>query len=298
MLDLLNAKVSPVDEQAEYIDDLWFLLHDSEDEGEIVLGLTSYFDDSGSDDGSPLVTIGGPAMSRIQFKEFSKRWGRMLTKHRVEPPLHMSDFAGSGKYAGWYPEMKRALFLDASALINQHKLYSMSIAISQSEFRSELSEEVRKNLIGPYAFAFFIAIATHQTLSDNMKTGPLRTSYLVDTGFGREDQLREAHSVIVTLEKRAGGFRHTGALGFDTDDRVPALQAADVISWASRKRQLGGLTEGFEPLSEVLNQDRITAHAHIPLPKEGIKMLADPVNLWISMRGVVPNLSDVVRGLR
>ena len=264
-----------------------------------MLGLTSYLDDSGSDDGSPLVTIGGPAMSRIPFKQFSKRWVNLLAKYRVEPPLHMSDFS-VGKYAGWYPEMKRALFLDASALINQHKLYSISIAISQQDFKSELSAEVRKSLIGPYAFAFFTAIGIHQALSEQMKTGPLRVAYLVDTGFGQQDQLVEAHSVVVALEKVTGEVRHTGALTFDSDDNVPALQAADVISWASRRRQLlGALPEGFEPLNEVLNEDRITAHAHIPLPKDGIKMLANPINLWISRKGSMPRLSDlVVRRMR
>jgi hypothetical protein len=284
----------------EYLDDLWFLLHHSEDEDRLVLGLTSYLDDSGSDDGSKLVTIGGPVMSRIQFKAFSARWARMLSKHRVGALLHMSDFVGHGKHAGWYPEMKRSLFLDASALIAQHKLYSISIAISQDDFRSELSEKVRENLIGPYAFAFFVAVTTNQTVSEKSKTGPRRISYLVDSGFGHPEQLSIAHQVIVNLEIGMGGFRHTGALGFDTDDNVPALQAADVIAWASRKRQLAGvLPEGFEPLAEVLNEDRINLHAHIGIPKGGIKMLADPINNWLSRNGALPKLPDiVVRRLR
>ena len=241
-------------DQDEEIDDLWFLLHHSEEDDRLVLGLTSYYDDSGSDDGSRLVTIGGPAMSRIQFKEFSKRWARMLARHRIEPPLHISDFVGMGKYAGWYPEFKRSLFLDVSRLINEHKLYSFSVAVPQAEFKGELGEDVRRVTIGPYAFAFFSAVIAHQHISAKLKAGPLKNAYMLDCGFGYQQQLFAAHAVIVNNETLAGGFRHTGALAFSPDDSVPALQAADAIAWASRKRELNGsLPVGFEPLNEASN---------------------------------------------
>jgi len=286
-----------LDEQAEYIDDLWFLLHHSEDDDTVVLGLTSYLDDSGSDDGSKLVTIGGPVMSRIQFRAFSERWTKMLIKYQIEPPLHMCDFYNDGKYAGWYPEFKRALFLHVAKLINEHKLYSLSIAIPQSDFKSEFGAEISKDLIGPYAFAFFTAVASHQRISRVMKSGPLRIAYLVDDGFGQKWQLHAAHSVMVDNERITGGFRPTGALAFDTDDRVPALQGADVIAFASRKRELldGALPEGFEPLHEVLSEQNITPHAHIPMPRDGLKMLADPIHEWILRRGSIPLLGEIVR---
>ena len=45
----------------------------------------------------------------------------MLSERKMEPPLHMKDFVGMGKYAGWYPEFKRELFLAASKIINELK---------------------------------------------------------------------------------------------------------------------------------------------------------------------------------
>jgi hypothetical protein len=284
-----------LDERENYIDDLWFLLHHSEDENELVIGLTSYLDDSGSDDGSKIVTIGGPVMSRIQFKAFSKRWDKMLAKNRIESPLHMSDFMGMGKYASMAPEFKRALFLDVCRLVREHKQYSLSVAIAQPEFRGEFGEAVSKNLIGPYAFAFFTMVAAHQTMSQRLQSGPQRVSYLVDLGFGQQWQLGEAHGVIVKNEK-VNGLNYTGALAFDSDDRVPALQAADVIAWTSRQRELRAtkvLPEGFEPLSEVIGDD--DRHAHIPLPTSALKMLSEPINKWISKNGGMPSLMDVIR---
>jgi hypothetical protein len=133
---------------------------------------------------------------------------------------------------------RRALFLDVSRIINRLKLYSISIAIAQSDFKAEFGEVVSKSLIGPYAFAFFTAVAAHQTLSNLLKSGPLRLSYLVDTGFGQQWQLVEAHGVIVRNEKLVGGFQHTGALAFDSDDRV-----ADEILKQGRSSILKGLSK-------------------------------------------------------
>lgn len=289
-------------ELEEYLDELWFLLHHSEDDNRLVLGLTCYLDDSGSDDGSVMVTCAGPVMSRINFKVFSQRWAKMyerdqFSRYTLKPPLHMSDFVGTGKYAGLYPEFKRALFRDVAKLINEHKLYSISIAVSQSDFKNELGEDVRKNLIGPYAFAFFALVAANQTISEKLNSSPLKVAYLVDRGFGHQDQLNAAHAVIANIEKQRGGFKHTGALATETDDEVAALQAADAIAWASRKTQLDGtLPEGFEPLGEVLREDFVLPHKTIHIPPFGIKMLANVINNWIAKNGTIPNLSDVISG--
>jgi hypothetical protein len=128
MVDYLQATESV--ERQDYLDDLWFTLHHSEDNDRLVLGLTFYLDDSGSDDGSEMVTCGGLVMSRIDFKYFSIRWAKMYERNQfagyiLEPPLHMSDFTGSGKYAGLYPELKRALFREVAEIISAHRLYDL-----------------------------------------------------------------------------------------------------------------------------------------------------------------------------
>lgn len=282
----------------EYAEDLWFLLHHSEEEDRVVLGLRFYLDDSGSDDGSPLVTCGGVALSRIKFKELSKRWVGLYKRNQfsgytLEPPLHMTDFTMRGKYAAMPVEFKRALFRDVVKIVNELKLYSLSVAIPQAPFQQQLSKDVRDVLIGPYAFAFFTVVLGHQHFSERLENGPITSSYLVDTGFGHYDQLVTAHRLIVDFEKALGSFRHTGALAEDSDDRVPALQVADVVSWASRKVLVEGqLPEGFEPLNEILDENR--RHATIPVDADDIKMLSMPINAWIAKYGKVPKLTDIM----
>lgn len=290
--------ISEREEQSDYIDDLLSLLH-WEGDG-LVWGLKLCLDDSGSDDGSPLVTCGGPLLSYVNFRDFSKRWYPMYERNQfsgytMEPPLKMADFVRSGKYAGLRVEFKRHLFLDVAKLINEYKLYSISIAVSQTDFRNELSTDACNSLIGPYAFAFFVLVLAHQEISGRLRDGPLRTAYLVDRGFGHQEQLNEAHALIVRFEKAMGGFRHTGALATDSDDNIPPLQAADAIAWASRQVELhGGLPEGFEPLAEVLSEEDRNPHQTIRIPRDGIRMWAVPVNNWISKHGTVPKFTDIV----
>jgi hypothetical protein len=206
----------------------------------------------------------------------------------------MSDFVGLGKHAAAYPELKRNLFLDVAKLINEHKLYSISIAVSQKDYDEMLAPEVKRHLIGPYAMAFFSVVLGHQSISTGVSFGPIRASYLIDAGFGHQDQLNEAYKFVVGFEQAAGGFRHTGALGTDTDDRVPALQAADAISWASRQMELhGSLPEGMEPLAEVLREDVSPPHLTIPIPRDGVEMFAKPINDWIAENGGIPKLTEI-----
>lgn len=164
-----------------YADDLWFFIHNALDGDEVVLGMRTFLDDSGTHDASPIVTIGGPVMPRTRFRVFSKDWPILLKKYRVAEPLHMNDFVSNGKYVTMYPELKISLFREVAKLINRLKLYSISVSIPQDDFRSELSEEVRKTLIGPYAFAFFIVVIMNRYLWQS-KNIEQKTGYLVDDG--------------------------------------------------------------------------------------------------------------------
>jgi hypothetical protein len=266
-----------------------------------VLGLTAYLDDSGSDRDSAVVTIGGPVFSRIQFREFSKKWAVLLDKFRIPQPLHMKDFVRPhGKHIGIGEEMKVALFANLCKLINSHKLYSLSISIPQQAFAARLAPDVQKNLIGPYAFAFFTAVTFVAELSKRRDTGG-RISYVVDDGAAHKDQLVTAHSIVFDIEKQSRNMGRSpsgpgvGALGFDIDDNVPALQAADLIAWSARRRELGKLEGVFQPLHEVLNDKKAPTHGHVPVSSNGMDMLAIPINNWITKRGLIPSLKDIIR---
>jgi hypothetical protein len=280
-------------------------MHHSESPTHLTLALTSYLDDSVSDEASNITAIGGPVMSKDEFLAFSPAWNEMLRLHRIPVPLHMTDFVRPhGKHAGMQSEMKLALFTEAARLINTHKLYSFAVTVPQVDFKRLLSPEVCKTVAGPYALAFFAAVIFNQGVAHAswvLNTLGDRISYLVDRGSAFPEQLNAAHSVVIEWERSTRPAVHTGALAFDTDDRVPALQAADLIAWAARRQQLNNLGSEFLPLEAVLRENQMDAigknapHRTVAIPLDGIEMFAKPINNWITKHGTIPALTDIVR---
>jgi hypothetical protein len=216
----------------------------------------------------------------------------------------MTDFVRPhGKHCGLAYEMKQALFTDAVATINKHKLYSLSIGVPNEKFRSLLSEDVRRELMGPYAFAFFSMVLSNQLFSKKITKdiGHLEAiAYLVDHGCAFPEQLVAAHKKV---QEREGsrGEHYTAAMAFDTDDRVPQLQAADVIAWSARRDKAHKLTDEFAPLQDVLREriqthdGRDTFHKHVPLSREDVNMWALRINNWLALTGEVPTFDDFLR---
>ena len=203
-----------------------------------------------------------------------------------------------GKHIGMHREMKISLFSKVRKIINRHKRYSLCVLVPQLDFRAMLPDEACRELIGPYALAFLSAVMFNQVVATKRRLGQTSMSYLVDDGCSGKDQLVAAHSLLLGREIASGGHRYTGTIEFDTDDRVSALQAADVISWSARRRNLGQLTNEFDPLKDLfvgdLSSSQRESHATITVPRDGIEMWARPIRNWLSATGKVPQLKDFV----
>ena len=128
-------------------------------------------------------------------------------------------------------------------------------------------------------------------------------AYLADKGSKHHHtQLDAAHSTVMKWEKKKG-HSHTGAIAFDLDERVSALQASDALAWTYHcQREYGRVEEEFVPLLELFKDQisftgqRRRFHISLPVPKDGIKILADGINNWISENGEMPRLlSEMIK---
>ena len=303
----MNATIPGSELKVElYSEQLWWLMHHSENERDrISIALTSYYDDSGTDGPSPIAAIGGPAMMRESFVHFDGVWRRMLRDYRIESPLHMKDFVRPyGKHVGMHYEMKLALFSEAADIINKHKNFSVSICVPQDDFRSAVPADVAKELMSPYGFAFFCAVIVNIRSLMLIPDSQVSMGYIVDSGSESSKQLQEAHAELQRLEKGMDGVSHqiTKAMAFDTDDNVSALQAADVVAWSARRREIGnGLTGEFEPLNAVLspnpdeNNGWIGTHENRLMSSEDISRIAKPIHDWLHTYGKLPSIPDMLR---
>lgn len=194
----------------------------------------------------------------------------------------MTDFVRPyGKFIGMHKEIKVALFNEIANVINARKYMSVSAALRHRIFKDSVPLNVYRGALSGYAAAF-IAMVNMNIHIAHEANYPERINYVVDSGNPFAEQLRLAHLMAMAQENQnRGGFK-TGALLFDSDDNVTALQAADVIAWTARRKHSGsGLTGEFLPLEEILKErfdvggKALRTHAHIWIDDSTGKRTAD-----------------------
>ncbi len=221
-------------------------MHHSTDPDRGAIALAHYIDDSGTHDDSTLVIMGGPVFLQQHFFEFHYEWSRILARHGIKKPLHMVEFNQYGYLGHLGPEERRALFQDLVYLINQRKVYSLTVEVDNLDFQRFFPTKRYKGLIGAASLAFFECILLDGIIArDHNQSG--KTAYVV-ANSSNNIQLVDAHLFIASyIGKRK--LKSIGSLIFDTPQNVNALQAADMVAWANRNKSLGKpFASGFEPL--------------------------------------------------
>jgi len=221
--------------------------------------------------------MGGPLFLQAQFFSFHYEWGRILSLHNTTPPIHMKEFGKHGRFGYLNHNERRALFGDLVSLINRNKVYSLTVAVDNLEFQEFFPQGKYKGLIGAAPLAFlWCLILNHSAVRDHERLG--RVAYVVSkSDFNPE--VTDCHAFWGSFEERIKRL-HSGSLTFDTPSEVNALQAADMIAWANRKKQLGEpFKSGFEPLELLTRYVESTVkpviHFHYPATREGTQKLAD-----------------------
>jgi hypothetical protein len=197
-----------------------------------------YCDDSGSHEECPVAVVGSILLNKEQFINLDAKWNKLLDEFKLES-IHMKDFVRpDGRYSTMPREMKLSLFTSIARQIILNRLYSVSILVPQSDLKTLLSPDIYRHVMGPYSMAFFATMLLNGTIAHATHYGG-RISYLVDKGSKHHHlQIDAAHTVVLELESHAEKTsRYIGSLTFDLDNNNNALQAADVIAWAYRRRK-------------------------------------------------------------
>jgi len=268
----------------DYIHSLWWLMHHSTDPKRRAVALAHYIDDSGTHEDSKLVVMGGPVFLQKHFFEFHYEWDRILQRHGIKVPLHMLEFNQYGSLGHLGTEERRALFQDAVNLINERKLYSLTVEVDNLDFQRFFPAKKYRGLIGPAPLAFFMSMVLDSIISrDHNESGKM--AYVVAKSHNNAE-IVDAHTFILSYLERRPELQ-VGSLTFDVPQSVNALQAADMVAWANRNKAIGRtFVSGFEPLERltrtVASEVRPSiAHMHHTFNAKSVeslaKILGDPV---------------------
>jgi len=230
-------------------------MHHSDEADRRSLAVTCYLDESGTDDLAPTAVVAGVVLNKRRFFSLDRLWGEMLARHGVEPPLHMREFGRKGRLRHIGKNERRALFSAAADLINSHKVYTVAATLTQAQFKTLLTPDIRKTM-GAYGMCFILCVYLNHLVAQQKQYRP-NIAYVLDTGNNCKHQVIEAHGAM--KEWQHSKPLHVGALAFEDDKQVGALQAADVTAWGVRRKMIGSsFKSGFEPIKEILDE-----HDHI-----------------------------------
>jgi hypothetical protein len=236
----------------QYLEELWFTMHHSEDPNEETLAIRCYLDESGTDSNSQNAVVAGLILNKPGFLSFDKYWSDLLFRYEIEPPLHMREFGKDGRLGRFDYKKRNAIFTEVADIINYHKYVSIAAVLNKNQFETFVHEDIRKSM-GFYGFCFLLCVQINHQQHEHMNYQD-NIAFLLDDGTQHKGHILGARDAILKWQKTRP--LHVAGITFDDDTRVSALQAADVIAWAVRKRAEGvPLNKGFEPIAKILDAD-------------------------------------------
>ena len=193
--------------------------------------LKAFFDESGTQAGADVLSIGGYIAHDDSWPTFTAEWQQAMADYGIDY-FHMTDFENRRKqFKGW-PEGKRIPRLNRlMTIINRHTLASAGISVDLAAYERILTQEMKERIRGPYGLALKSCLASLKRLSKNSNmTEPMSITF--DFGADQAGAIeRETVRVITESEDESRYF----SVRFERERHTAPMQAADIAVYDMRK---------------------------------------------------------------
>lgn len=254
----------------EYLDDLWWFMHNTNDPYKYAYAFGCYLDESGTDDLSPYAIVAGLLLNRHNFISLGKLWNKLLQDMRIKHPIHMKDFGRPNGKLGYLTDNERYyLFINIAGIINSHKIYSIAGVIDQKQYRDILQLNKRKEM-SPYGLCFVLcAHANHIEARNNNRKHDI--AYLMSEVSEHKGQILKSHALMKRTQEDGSMPLHMGRITFEYPKYVPALQAADVIAWGVNRRLRNlPFDQGYDFIEQIITGQKHVQHSYNSKDLHGI----------------------------
>ncbi len=200
---------------------------------------TAYFDESGTHDGSPAVSVAGYVSTDDRWTAFGADWRCALDEFELGY-FHMTDFANrAGRYASWTEGERRDRFERLVAIINKHAMASVGTVIQRELYERLVTGAARQRSGGLYGLA---AVSCAMTMDKRLPTAPdQQVAYVFESGAPGHGQLERILRDNMH-DPEAPDHVRIVSVGFENKRQLTPLQAADILAYELYKhlpRQLG-----------------------------------------------------------
>lgn len=188
-------------------------------------------DESGTHDGSDVVTVAAYLGKPREWKRFTKAWN--VAKRPINV-FHSVDCQNlSGEFKGWDASERDKLVARLLPTLANHKLMGMAVAINMRDLEVALKAKpaVRQFFGSPYGLCFYCVvqqvIETAEAVGDNQSL-----AFIHETN----DYEMEAHEAFNQIRESRKKHRGGMTITFAAKDRFVPLQGADVLAYEANKK--------------------------------------------------------------
>ncbi len=232
--------------------------------GNLIVALTAYLDDSGTDPANPTLVVGGFVSEVKQWDWFVDEWTGAETEFGA-PPFHAKHFddarRGYGPYVSWGQKKRKDFLNRLLRIINHRCAKSFSTALQKNAYDIIIKPQLalREYFYSPFVFAAVNTIHAVCDWRDAEYPGE-PTLFIFDRGNRNEGELKG-----VGKQSLVGDDRLIEDVGTADDTKLPPLRAADLLA--------------FELCAEVRNvAGQKTEYSRYPL-----LMLSEQPHEWLQI---------------
>lgn len=194
-----------------------------------VIFAEAYVDESGTHQGSPILTVAGYLFKREQARRFSRDWRKDLARLGL-PAAHQSDCAnGRGAYA----DMDMADRIKSECLlienIKRRTVFGFGISVDP-EMYADIVLAGGKNAPSAYTFALQGCFTIIRRWAARTEFDG-KISYFFESGHrSQREASRYISEALLKSDESKAKHRYTSH-SFVEKDAAPELQAADMLAW-------------------------------------------------------------------
>jgi hypothetical protein len=194
-----------------------------------------YFDDSGTDSGTPVAVAACYVAKKTQWDEFVRNWDRVSAEEGFEM-FHMAEFVakpemGHEPFCHLDNEKKNRVYAKLASIINTRVHKGFAIAVPKKPFDEYIFEEFKQYAENHYIWAAKCVMGLLDIWRQRYSiTDPMQ--YVFESGSLGQHQLE---SIWDNILKHPGSEKKYGlvkdGVQFQSKKLFKPLQAADILAW-------------------------------------------------------------------
>lgn len=203
--------------------------------GRFVALFRAYFDESGTDEDSLILVVGGAVGEISSWQSISGDWKGVLSRYDLEA-FHSSEYnTGHGEFTGWEDKRRHGLINDLLVVIESHNLRAIAYVMDKRDYELVAKTFPRKQL-SPYQFlSYACAIQTGRLTKVDDNIEPIEIVFEA----GQKFYTYAMNELIIRLGSESNKeITGISAITVQSKKGIVPFQVADLIVYELLKAHL------------------------------------------------------------